>query len=99
MTLNHIHNYISGRVGGMPFVFAVYIGEYRAPNVLYGTGYDVASSPGVGSGARRITSYPLGYPFDRQIYDYQIKGLTNIWFEDVQIYHKADPEMNIPYFE
>ncbi|KAL4709054.1 hypothetical protein ACJJTC_005915 [Scirpophaga incertulas] len=77
-----------GHFGGMPFVVMVYIGEYHAPNVLYGTGYDVASSSGVGSGARRITSDPLGFPLDRALYQYQVHGLQNIWFEDVVIYHK-----------
>ncbi|XP_049876502.1 acidic juvenile hormone-suppressible protein 1-like [Pectinophora gossypiella] len=88
-----------GRVGGMPFVLVVYISEYRAPKVPYGTGFDPALSLGVGSGAVRMTDDPLGYPFNRPVHYWQVRDLHNFWIQDVTIYHKPTPEIDVPYTE
>ncbi|CAH2984064.1 unnamed protein product [Chilo suppressalis] len=88
-----------GRVGGMPFVVMVHIAPYHAPNVLYGTGYNPSLSLGIGSGARRITSDPLGFPVDRPLYPWQVEGLQNIYFEDVLIHHKHTPEVIVSHVE
>lgn len=91
--------YFSGRIGGMPFVFVAYISEYRAPKVPFGTGFDPATSLGVGSGAIRITDDPLGFPFNRPLHSWQVEGLRNFHIEDVTIYHKITPEINVPFTE
>ncbi|KAL4709003.1 hypothetical protein ACJJTC_005864 [Scirpophaga incertulas] len=88
-----------GRVGGMPYVVMVHISEYHAPNVVYGTGYNPSVSLGVGSGARRMTSQPLGFPVDRPLYDWQIVSLKNIAIQDVMIYHKHTPEIVVHHVE
>lgn len=83
----------------MPFILLTYISTYRAPKVQYGTGYDPIVSHGIGSGARRMTDDPLGFPLNRPMYKYQIKDLHNIWFEEVKIYHKPTPEIYVPHTE
>ncbi|CAG9111348.1 unnamed protein product [Plutella xylostella] len=88
-----------GRVGGMPFVFVVYISEYRAPKVPFGQGFDPAMSLGFGSGARFLTDDPLGFPLNKPVYDWQIQHLKNFWVQDVTIYHKHTPEIYLPHLE
>ncbi|KAJ2945586.1 hypothetical protein O0L34_g410 [Tuta absoluta] len=86
-----------GRVNGMPFVFVAYISEYRAPKVPFGTGYDPILAIGVGSGAVRMTDDPLGFPFNKPVWYWQVKDIHNFWMEDVMIYHKPTPEVVIPH--
>ncbi|CAG9788680.1 unnamed protein product [Diatraea saccharalis] len=88
-----------GRVGGMPYVVMVHISQYNAPNVVYGTGFNPSLSLGVGSGARRMTSDPLGFPVDRPLRNWQVQKLHNIWFEDVLIHHKHTPEVIVDHLE
>ncbi|XP_063537221.1 acidic juvenile hormone-suppressible protein 1-like [Cydia strobilella] len=86
-----------GRVGGMPFVLLTYISEYRAPKVQQGTGFDHVISPGYGSGARRMSDEPLGFPVDRPLHLWQIEHLHNIMVQDVMIHHKPTPEVYVPH--
>ncbi|CAH2043553.1 unnamed protein product, partial [Iphiclides podalirius] len=88
-----------GRVGGMPFVFLVYISEYRSPKVPYASNFDASSSLGLGSGARWMNDEPFGFPLDRPLYQWQIKDLHNIYVQDVSIVHKQVPEVMIPHVE
>lgn len=91
--------FVSGRVNGMSFVLMAYIQEYRAPKVPFGTGFDHTVSLGLGSGARWALDEPMGFPTNRPLYDYQVKGIKNMWFQDVLIYHKHTPEIDIPHTE
>ncbi|XP_072945095.1 uncharacterized protein [Epargyreus clarus] len=86
-----------GRVGGMPFVLMSYIHEYVAPEGPYGTGANPENTFGLGTGARRMTNYPLDFPLDRPLYQWQVDKLDNIHFQDVTIYHKPIPEMYNPF--
>nr|AHL24706.1 riboflavin binding hexamerin [Corcyra cephalonica] len=78
-----------GLVSGMPFVLMVHITEYHAPNDVHvsDSGFSVLD------GITRLTSDPLGFPVDRPLYEWQISGVENIFFEDVQIFHKITPEI------
>lgn len=83
-----------GRKGGMPFNFYVVISPYHAPQVPYGTGYDKVMSTGVGSGARRLDSWPLGYPFDRPVDETTFLSYSNIHESTVLIFHKQESDIN-----
>ncbi|XP_023936975.1 acidic juvenile hormone-suppressible protein 1-like [Bicyclus anynana] len=85
-----------GRVGGMPFQFLVYIHEFHAPATPYGTGVNPENTYGIGTGANRMTSYPLRFPLDRPLHEWQIKRLTNFWLQEVQITHKTTPDIIVP---
>lgn len=87
----------TGRVGGMPFHLLVYISEHRAPNAPYGTGANPEDVYGIGTGAFRMTKYPLRFPLDRPLYEWQIKRLTNLRIQEVQITHKTTPDIVVPY--
>ncbi|XP_038222258.1 uncharacterized protein LOC119839897 [Zerene cesonia] len=82
-----------GRVGGMPFQLIVFISDYVAPETPYGKGVNPEQTFGIGTGARRMTAYPLDYPFDRPLHQYQIENLSNVLVQDVLIYHKPTPEI------
>ncbi|GBP31844.1 Acidic juvenile hormone-suppressible protein 1 [Eumeta japonica] len=77
-----------GHVDGMPYTLMVFISEYRAPRVPFGTGFDPVISLGLGSGARFMSDEPMGYPMNRPVYDWQIHELKNFHSVDVLIYHK-----------
>lgn len=83
----------------MPFIMMAYIHEYRAPKTPFGTGFDPTVSLGLGSGARWAIDEPMGFPTDRPLYQYQVNGIKNMWFHDVQIFHKHTPEINVPHTE
>lgn len=83
----------------MPFVFVAYISEYRAPKVPYGSGFDPAISLGLGSGAIRMAQDPLGFPFNRPLYLWQVENLRNFYMDDVIIFHKSTPEIPVPFTE
>ncbi|CAK1555806.1 unnamed protein product [Leptosia nina] len=85
-----------GRVGGMPFVLFVHISDYVAPETPYGQGVNPEQTFGIGTGARRMTAYPLGFPFDRPLHQYQVEKLTNFYAYDVLIHHKPIPEIYVP---
>ncbi|XP_047992356.1 acidic juvenile hormone-suppressible protein 1-like [Leguminivora glycinivorella] len=86
-----------GRIGGMPFVLLTYISEYHAPKVQQGTGFDHVVSPGFGSGARRMSDEPIGFPVNRPLHHWQIEHLHNIMLQDVLIHHKPTPEVYVPH--
>ncbi|CAH4030063.1 unnamed protein product [Pieris brassicae] len=85
-----------GRVGGMPFNLFVHISDYVAPETPYGQGVNPEQTFGIGTGARRMTAYPLGFPFDRPLRQYQVETLTNFYVHDVLIHHKPTPEIVVP---
>ncbi|XP_072944987.1 acidic juvenile hormone-suppressible protein 1-like [Epargyreus clarus] len=86
-----------GRVGGMPFVLMAYIHEYVAPKDPYGTGLNPKNVFGLGTGSRRMTNYPLGFPLDRPLGQWQVDNLENMHIQDVNIFHKPIPEMKYPF--
>ncbi|XP_026495987.2 acidic juvenile hormone-suppressible protein 1-like [Vanessa tameamea] len=85
-----------GRIGGMPFQFLVYIQDYLEPKTPVGKGVNTEGTYGYGTGANRMSAYPLGFPLDRPLYDWQVKPLTNILIQEVQIFHKPVPEIFVP---
>ncbi|KAH8338611.1 hypothetical protein KR074_007015, partial [Drosophila pseudoananassae] len=52
-------------------------------------------SCGIGSGARFVDNMPFGYPFDREIDEYEF-FVPNMYFKDVMIYHADTME---PYYK
>lgn len=82
-----------GMKQGMEFQLFFIVSEYKAPITQLHKGYDPVISCGIGSGARYIDSYPLGYPFDRKI-DEVVFNTNNMHFEDVTIFHKKETEVN-----
>jgi len=48
--------------------------------------FDYTYSSGVGSGTRFVDSKPFGYPFDRQIDEYDF-FVPNGFFKDVKVYY------------
>lgn len=77
-----------GRIGGMPFLFMVYISEFKAPKVPFGTGFDPATTLGLGTGARLHADDPLGFPLDRPLHNWQIHQMYNVHLKEVTISHK-----------
>lgn len=83
----------------MPFVLMVYISEYHAPKVPYNGASHVPSSLGWSSISHMLTDEPLGFPVNRPLYPWQVVGVNNIYFQDVMIYHKHTPEIQVPHME
>lgn len=83
-----------GKKGGMPYQIFVFIYPYVEPKVKQFSGFDPASSCGVGSGSRYLDDSPFGYPLDRSI---NIKDWhqPNMYFHDVLIYYKSESEVNV----
>ncbi|XP_059052697.1 acidic juvenile hormone-suppressible protein 1-like [Achroia grisella] len=79
-----------GRVSGMPFVLMVYISEYHAPNDVQRSSIESSTI----DGTIRLTSDPLGFPVDRPLRPWMLTGVNNIYFEDVQIFHKPSTEVS-----
>ncbi|XP_037814271.1 arylphorin subunit A4-like [Lucilia sericata] len=79
---------------GMPMQLFFYISPFTADYEPYST-YDYTYSCGIGSGVRHIDERPFGYPFDREIDEYEF-FVPNMYFKDVKIYHK---EIFEKYFE
>ncbi|KAM7353713.1 arylphorin subunit C223-like [Cochliomyia hominivorax] len=71
---------------GMPMQFFFYITPFTASYEPFST-YDYTYSCGIGSGVRYIDEMPFGYPFDREIDEYEF-FVPNMYFKDVKIYHK-----------
>lgn len=55
--------------------------------------YEYFKYPMVGLGVQYLDAYPLGYPFDRTIDEYNFY-VPNSYFQDVLIYHKHLDEVN-----
>ncbi|KAJ8715022.1 hypothetical protein PYW08_005003 [Mythimna loreyi] len=87
-----------GRIGGMPYVLMVYISEYRAPKVPHTAASDLTFSLGL-SKVTHLTDEPFGFPVNRPLYPWQVEGIKNLWFQDVLIYHKHTPEIEVPHTE
>lgn len=81
----------------MPYVLLVHVTEYKPPRLPFGSTFDPELSSGPGSGSRRLAGDPLGYPLNRPLYSWQVKNVPNFYFQDVLIYHKPTPEINVPY--
>lgn len=81
----------------MPFKLLVHISEYHAPKTPVGAAGYKEDLHGFGTGVRYITDvYSIGYPLDRPLYEWQVKSLTNLYIEDIQIFHKPVPEIYVP---
>ncbi|XP_061391297.1 arylphorin subunit A4-like [Musca vetustissima] len=70
---------------GMPMQFFFFVYPYTASYEPYSFNYNY--SCGIGSGVRHIDEMPFGYPFDREIDEYEF-FVPNMYFKDVKIYHK-----------
>ena len=70
---------------GMPMQFFFFVYPFTASYEPFST-YDYTYSCGIGSGVRHIDEMPFGYPFDREIDEYEF-FVPNMYFEDVKIYH------------
>ncbi|XP_046803212.1 arylphorin subunit C223 isoform X1 [Lucilia cuprina] len=75
-----------GWVKGMPMQFFFYVTPYTASYEQFST-FDYSYSCGIGSGVRYVDEMPFGYPFDREIDEYEF-FVPNMYFKDVKIYHK-----------
>jgi len=82
-----------GQKGGMPFQFFFMVVPYTAPKVERYSGYDYTVSCGVGKGSRYLDNLPFGYPFDRKIEE-NYWFTPNMFYYDVQIFHKQEFEVN-----
>ncbi|KAI8117625.1 Arylphorin subunit C223 [Lucilia cuprina] len=79
---------------GMPMQFFFYVTPFTAEYEQFST-FDYKYSCGIGSGVRYVDEMPFGYPFDREIDEYEF-FVPNMYFKDVKIYHKDTFEK---YFE
>ncbi|XP_017046327.1 LOW QUALITY PROTEIN: larval serum protein 1 beta chain [Drosophila ficusphila] len=71
---------------GMPMQMFFMVVPYVAPAHEQFSTFDYTYSCGIGSGARFVDSMPFGYPFDREIDEYEF-FVPNMYFKDVVIYH------------
>nr|AAB58984.1 arylphorin [Calliphora vicina] len=79
---------------GMPMQFFFYVTPFTTEYEQFST-YDYSYSCGIGSGVRYIDEMPFGYPFDREIDEYEF-FVPNMYFKDVKIFHQDTFEK---YFE
>ncbi|XP_073824212.1 arylphorin subunit C223-like [Musca autumnalis] len=70
---------------GMPMQFFFFVYPFTASYEPYSFNYNY--SCGIGSGVRHIDEMPFGYPFDREIDEFEF-FVPNMFFKDVKIYHK-----------
>ncbi|EDW87200.1 larval serum protein 1 beta chain [Drosophila yakuba] len=80
---------------GMPMQMFFMVVPYVAPAHEQFSTFDYTYSCGIGSGARFVDSMPFGYPFDREIDEYEF-FVPNMYFKDVSIYHADTME---PYYK
>ncbi|EDV94998.1 larval serum protein 1 beta chain [Drosophila grimshawi] len=81
---------------GMPMQMFFMVVPYSAPTTHKQLStYDYTYSCGIGDGARFVDSSPFGYPFDREIDEYEF-FVPNMYFKDVSIYHVDTME---PYYK
>ncbi|KAH8296130.1 hypothetical protein KR054_002210 [Drosophila jambulina] len=80
---------------GMPMQMFFMVTPYHAPAHEQFSTFDYTYSCGIGSGARYVDSLPFGYPFDREIDEYEF-FVPNMYFKDVSIYHADTME---PYYK
>ncbi|XP_073821993.1 arylphorin subunit C223-like [Musca autumnalis] len=74
-----------GWAKGMPMQFVFFVYPFKASYEPYS--YDYNNICGIGSGVRHIDEMPFGYPFDREINEYEF-FVPNMYFKDVKIYHQ-----------
>ncbi|XP_061391296.1 arylphorin subunit C223-like [Musca vetustissima] len=74
-----------GWAKGMPMQFVFFVYPFKASFEPYS--YDYNYTCGIGSGVRHIDEMPFGYPFDREINEYEF-FVPNMYFKDVKIYHQ-----------
>ncbi|KAH8418500.1 hypothetical protein KR009_005717 [Drosophila setifemur] len=79
---------------GMPMQMFFMVVPYTAPVHEQFSTFDYTYSCGIGSGARFVDTLPFGYPFDREIDEYEF-FVPNMYFKDVMIYHADTME---PYY-
>lgn len=82
-----------GKKGGLAYKLFVHISPYNAPSVPQYSTYDQYISVGIGSGSKYVDSMPFGYPLDRKIDPYYWYT-PNMYYYDIQIYHKTENEIN-----
>ncbi|XP_061391293.1 arylphorin subunit A4-like [Musca vetustissima] len=70
---------------GMPMQFFFFVYPFTATYEPYSFNYNY--SCGIGSGTRHIDEKPFGYPFDREINEYEF-FVPNMYFKDVKIYYE-----------
>ncbi|XP_017015026.2 larval serum protein 1 beta chain [Drosophila takahashii] len=80
---------------GMPMQMFFMVVPYVAPAHEQFSTFDYTYSCGIGSGARFVDSLPFGYPFDREVDEYEF-FVPNMYFKDVMIYHADTME---PYYK
>ncbi|XP_037709845.1 larval serum protein 1 beta chain [Drosophila subpulchrella] len=80
---------------GMPMQMFFMVVPYVAPAHEQFSTFDYTYSCGIGSGARYVDSMPFGYPFDREIDEYEF-FVPNMYFKDVTIFHADTME---PYYK
>ncbi|KMZ09471.1 larval serum protein 1 alpha chain [Drosophila simulans] len=83
---------------GMPMQMFFMVVPYMAPQHEQFSTFDYTYSCGIGSGARHVDSLPFGYPFDREINEYEFH-VPNMYFKDVTIYHADTMEKYYNYKE
>ncbi|XP_017005320.2 larval serum protein 1 beta chain [Drosophila takahashii] len=76
---------------GMPMQMFFMVIPYMAPEQEQFSTFDYSYSCGIGSGARFVDSMPFGYPFDREVDEYEF-FVPNMYFKDVTIYHEDTME-------
>lgn len=81
---------------GMPMQMFFMVMPYNAPTKHEQfSSFDYSYSCGIGSGSRYLDDMPFGYPFDREVDEYEFV-VPNMYFKDVHIYHVDTME---PYYK
>ncbi|XP_037927947.1 arylphorin subunit A4-like [Teleopsis dalmanni] len=84
------HGWAKGMPMQLYFIVTPYHGKFDKHY-----SFDYTYSCGIGSGTRYVDDLPFGYPFDREIDEYEF-FVPNSFFKDVKIYHEDKFEK---YFE
>jgi hypothetical protein len=86
-----------GQKGGETFTLFVMLTPYIKQDEKDFVPYDYKafSYCGVGMDRKNPDGKPMGFPFDRPIVSYDF-STPNMFFKDVNIFHKKYDEVNIP---
>ncbi|XP_037937499.1 larval serum protein 1 gamma chain-like [Teleopsis dalmanni] len=79
-----------GWVKGMPMQLFFFVTPYHGDHSQF-SNFDYSYSCGVGSGTRYVDELPFGYPFDREIDEFDF-FVPNAFFKDVKIFHEEKYE-------
>ncbi|XP_066992409.2 hexamerin [Anabrus simplex] len=82
-----------GRKSGLPLNFFVVITPYEGQDI---NTHPSVVSCGTGLNYDDVDTTPLGYPFDRTIWESSTFFVPNIYQKDVLVYHKTQEEINNP---